>query len=221
MMQPMNAGPAGYDGIEKRETQRFVLLLRPAKIIARSGEYVCILRDVAAKGMRLKLFHPLPADPYMVLELGNGDRYEVEKIWERDDQAGFSFRYPAELKHLLEERSRVRKRPLRLRVNVPSRFTLNGETWPCDLLSLSQQGGGIACEALVALDQLATLEIPGLPPIETKVRWRRGAGIGLVFEKTFRLDELAAVALRLQPFGPAIPSEEEEFLARVRAGAAR
>lgn len=221
MTQRMNAGPPGFDGLEKRETQRFVLLLRPAKIIARSGEYVCILRDVASKGMRLKLFHPLPADPYMVLELGNGDRYEVEKIWEREDQAGFSFRHPAELKHLLEERSRFRKRPLRLRMDVPARFTVGGKAWPARLGSLSQQGGGIECESLVAIDQRGTLEIPGVPPIETKVRWRRGGAIGLVFEKTFRLDELAAVALHLQPFGPAIPSEEEEFLARVRANGTR
>lgn len=221
MPNAINAGPAGFDGLEKREEQRFVLLLRPAKIVSRSGEYLCILRDVASKGLRLKLFHPLPPDTTMFLEMGNGDRYEVEKIWERDDQAGFIFRYPAEITHLLEERSRFRKRALRLRIDMAGIYTTGGEPWAVRLNSLSQQGGGIICDAPVALEQRGTLQVRGLPAIETKVRWRRGGQIGLVFEKTFRLDELAQIAFRLQPFGPAIPSEEEEFLARVRAGGSR
>lgn len=46
-------GPPG--GLEKRETPRYVLLLRPAKVVTQTGEYLCILRDVASKGVRLRL----------------------------------------------------------------------------------------------------------------------------------------------------------------------
>ena len=108
--------------LDRRETPRFVLLLRPAKVLTSSGEYLCILRDVASKGVRLRLFHALPPDPFMTLELANGDRYEMEKVWEREEQACFNFVHRAELQHLLEERSRFRKRPVRARIELAARL---------------------------------------------------------------------------------------------------
>ncbi len=202
------AASLGYTGLEKRESPRFVLLLRPAKVITRSGEYLCILRDVATKGVRLKLFHPLPPEAQVVLELSNGDRYEVEKLWERDGQAGFSFTHPTQLEQLLEERSRFQKRPVRVRLEVAARLTAGGVTMPATLRDFSQYGGRIECNLPLAINQRLRLEAVGLPGIDAKVRWRRSSQAGLSFEQTFKLDELARHIALIQPFGPAIPEEE-------------
>lgn len=206
-----------YAGLEKRETSRYVLLLRPAKVITHSGEYLCILRDVATKGVRLRLFHPLPAERFMALELSNGDRYEVEKIWERGEQAGFHFVHQAELAHLLEERSRFRKRPVRLRLALPAKLTVAGESCMAQLLDLSQQGGRIEIANALAIDQRVRIEVKGLPPLDAKVRWRRPPEAGLVFEQTFKLDELARRVAALQRFGPAIPEEEDAVFGRLKS----
>lgn len=214
----LESNTAGWpDDLEKREEERFVLLLRPAKIVARSGEYLCILRDVASKGVRLRLFHPLPPDPFMVLELANGDRYEIEKVWERDEQAGFNFVHRAELQHLLEERSRFRKRPVRLRLEMEAKVTVGAESFASVLCNLSQKGGQIEADMPLAIDQSIRVEAKGLPPLVAKVRWRRGRHVGLVFEQTFKLDDLARKVALLQPFGPAIPDEDPVF-ARLKAG---
>lgn len=217
-MAGQEVGSAGWpEDLEQREVERFVLLLRPAKIVARSGEYLCILRDVASKGVRLRLFHPLPPDPFMVLELANGDRYEIEKVWEREEQAGFNFVHRAELQHLLEERSRYRKRPVRLRIEIPTKVTANGETFTSTLRNLSQKGGQVETDMALATDQAIRIEAKGLPALDAKVRWRRGNHVGVVFEQTFKLDELARMVARLQPFGPAIPDEDPIF-AKLKAG---
>ncbi|WP_158241521.1 PilZ domain-containing protein [Novosphingobium sp. TH158] len=206
-------GP-GFDGLEKREVQRLVLLLRPAKVIARSGEYLCILRDVASRGARLKLFHPLPRDVLMVLELGNGDRYDIEKIWERGDQAGFVFTHAAQLEHLLVERSRFRKRPVRARVDLPAQVRAGSVVLPAALCNISQQGGSIEGDLPLSVDQRVTLAVKGLPELDAKVRWRRGNRVGLVFEQTFKLDELARLLHRLQPFPPAVAEDEKDAIFR-------
>ncbi len=208
----------GYSGLEKREAPRFVLLLRPAKVITSSGEYLCILRDVATKGVRLRLFHPLPPETMVVLELSNGDRYEVEKLWERDNQAGFSFIHPTQLEHLLEERSSFHKRPVRMRLEVPSRITTAGVTMPATLHDFSQYGGRIECDLALAINQRLRLEPQGLPAIDAKVRWRRASHAGLSFEQTFKLDELARHIAQIQPFGPAIPEEEDPIFNAKRMG---
>lgn len=210
--------PKGFVGVEKREVPRYVLLLRPAKVVTQSGEYLCILRDVASQGVRLKLFHALPPERFMVLELSNGDRYDVEKIWERDDQAGFHFTHAAELAHLLEERSRFRKRPVRLRLELPTTITVGGESFTATLRDLSQQGGRIAAPVSLAIDQRVHVAASGLPPLDAKVRWRRDGQAGLIFEQTFRMDQLARLVAKLQPFGAAIPEEEDPVFGRLRTG---
>lgn len=202
----------GFGGLEKREEQRLVLLLRPAKVICRSGEYLCILRDVASRGARLRLFHPLPHEALMVLELGNGDRYDIEKMWERGDQAGFVFAQAAAVEHLIEERSRYRKRQVRARLTLDAKLTAGGCDYPAVLRNISQQGGSLECEAPLAIEQRVSLAARGLPQLDAKVRWRKGKGVGLVFEQTFKLDQLARLLFELQPFPPAISDDPQDAM---------
>lgn len=212
-----------FAGLEQREKPRYVLLLRPAKVVTQSGEYLCILRDVATKGVRLRLFHPLPCEAHMTLELSNGDRYEVEKVWERDDQAGFNFVHQAELAHLLEERSQFRKRQVRLRLELPGHVRAGGISSPAVLHDLSQQGGRIHTALALAIDQRVHIKANGLPPLDAKVRWRRetakGTEAGLVFEQTFRLDQLARIAAALQPFAKATDDDDDDALFSQRISA--
>ncbi|MCW1401569.1 PilZ domain-containing protein [Novosphingobium sp. MW5] len=214
-MAEMFREPDGqFGGQEKREEQRLVLLLRPAKVICRSGEYLCILRDVASKGARLRLFHPLPVERFMVLELGNGDRYDIEKMWERDDQAGFTFAQAAAVDHLIEERSRYRKRPVRARITLEGKMTAAGQAYAATLRNISQQGGQIECDAPLAIEQRVSLSVKGLPALDAKVRWRKGNVVGLVFEQTFKLDQLARLLFDLQPIPPAIADDPEDAIFR-------
>ena len=45
---------------DMRGAQRFTLLIRTAKLVSETGEFLCIIRDVSATGLRLRLFHDLP-----------------------------------------------------------------------------------------------------------------------------------------------------------------
>src|SRR6218665_388546 len=80
---------SGYE--DQRAAPRFTLLIRSAKIISSSGEFLCIVRDVSSSGVRLRLFHPLPPGPDVTLELASGEQFEVTSVWENDDHAGFRF----------------------------------------------------------------------------------------------------------------------------------
>lgn len=205
-----------YGGQEKRETPRFVLLLRPAKILTASGEYLCILRDVATKGVRLKLFHDLPPQREVVLELANGDRFEVEKVWERDGQAGFTFAHATGLELLLEERTRFAKRQLRVRTDLGAVALVNGIATPVRVVDLSQAGAAIECDVPLALDQRFQLEMPGPTSVVAKVRWRRAPRYGLAFEQTFKLDELARLLAVFQPVRTERAGEEDELFGPLR-----
>ena len=183
---------------EQRYGPRINLLIRPAKLVTPAGEFLCVMRDVSAGGCKVHLFHPLPDSPAMVLELGNGDRYDVEPVWIRDDKAGLRFVNPVPVEYLLNEEGVFRKRPVRLRVCVPAVIVAGRDACPVTLRDISQQGARVEGEAAVAVDQRVRLEIPGIATVVAKVRWKRSGALGLVFEQTYRLDELAGVVMKLQ-----------------------
>lgn len=196
MVEQAEALPQGTD---KRGASRHTLVIRVAKLVCQSGEYLCIVRDISAGGARLRLFHDMPAELHVFLELANGERFAMKRVWQRDDQAGFAFAAPLDVADFINETSPFSRRPVRLRMVRPSLIVVNGLTMPGMLQDMSQMGARIECDSHLAIDQLLRVDVDGAPSRMAKVRWRRQNQYGLVFEETFRLDELARLAWRLQP----------------------
>jgi hypothetical protein len=63
---------------------------------------------------------------------------------------------------------------------------------------ISQQGACIECEKWLAMNELVRLDTGVMPSLYAKVRWRDHPRYGLVFEQTFKLDELARISAPLQ-----------------------
>ncbi len=183
---------------DMRGAQRFTLLIRTAKLVSDSGEFLCIIRDVSATGLRLRLFHQLPADGRMALELANGEIYFIERVWERDSHAGFRFATPIAVETFIAEVSPYPRRQPRLRVQFPAVLSSDGQASVATVRDLSPQGAGIETSRYLAIGQRVKLEGEGFPATIAKVCWRSGADYGLVFEQVFTLEGLAVLAARLQ-----------------------
>lgn len=182
----------------QRGAQRFNLLIRTAKLVCETGEFLCVIRDVSATGVRLKLFHRLPVDRHLALELGNGEVYFVERVWDSDGHAGFRFAAPIDVQAFIAEVSPFPRRPARLRMGIAASVTALGVSADALIRDLSQRGAGIETGRLLALGQPVTLDAPGLPQIVARVAWRNGRFYGLAFERVFTLEELARLSVALQ-----------------------
>jgi len=194
------ATPVAF-GAEMRGAARSSLMFRTAKLLCESGEYVCVVRDISATGCRLRLFHVAPPDQHLFLELANGDRYAMERVWTRDDHAGFRFSCEIDVDHFIAEPSIYPRRPIRLNLKRPADAIVDGVASPAVLLDLSQQGARIDAGRKFAIEQKLWLAVEGQPQRFGCVRWRNGYTHGLVLQQSFKLDELAHYALALQPFG--------------------
>lgn len=188
---------------EMRGAQRFTLLIRTAKLVTESGEYFCIIRDVSATGVRLRLFHDLPADGRMALELANGEVYFIERVWERDSHAGFRFAAAIDVEAFIAEVSPYPRRQPRLRMQFPAVISADGQASVASVRDLSPQGARIETSRFLAIGQRIKLEGEGFPPTIANVRWRSGPDYGLVFEQVFTLETVARLAASLQAPGPA------------------
>lgn len=199
------AEPSGWDETcpdsEKRNQARFTLLIRTAKIVGPSGEYLCVIRDVSQEGLKVRVFHPLPDVGPLAIELATGEREPIEAVWQKGDLAGFRFPEPVALPRLLANAPAGRKkRSVRLRFAMPVLVISAGHRIAADFRDISQHGASLDCGAHLAMGERIRLECDGLPPLDARVRWRRTPYYGVIFEQTFRFDELARL---MDPFAQA------------------
>lgn len=194
--------PPEQGGEELRAAPRFTLLIRAAKLVSAQGEFVCVIRDVSETGVSVRLFHALPSCQQFELHMPGGSVYLVGRVWNRDNEAGFSFAKTVDIAKLINESAEYPKRGLRLGLCFPVKVrTL---TLTCDAVveNLSQQGARFECDALLAIDQTVRIEAPdgsgAMREVRAKVRWRRERHYGVVFDDTFGLGEFARLAARLQ-----------------------
>jgi hypothetical protein len=196
-------------GADQRAAPRFTLLIRAAKLVSAQGEFVCVIRDVSETGVSVRLFHALPSCKDYALHMPAGATYEVSCVWQRENEAGFTFAHSVQVGQLVNEASDYPKRGLRLGLCFPVLVhTLSG-SFDAVVENLSQQGARITCDQLLAIDQNVRIAAPGLTgktgEVRAKVRWRRERQYGVVFDDTFTLGEFARLAARLQ--APALLGE--------------
>lgn len=191
---------------ELRDAPRFSLVMRTAKLLCETGEYVCIVRDISATGTKLRLFHAIPPDSHLYLELANGRRYAMERVWQDGDHAGYRFASPIVVSDFVEETSAYPRRPLRFGLQRASLVTAGERDFSAMLLNISQQGACIEVSREIAVGQQVRLEAPGLPLRFGHVCWRRDYAHGLVFQQSLRLDDLARRLFELQPYAAEPPA---------------
>lgn len=200
--QSHQAGEA-EDLNEKRVEPRVALLLRSAKLVGPSGEFLCIVRDVSRSGAKLRLFHPLVDSEDLVLETATGQRVAVEKVWESGNEAGIRFLDAIDISQFVAEEGPFPKRPMRINLDRSAWLRHAGATFESTIHDLSRQGAKIETHQHLAIGQVLCLEAEGLPPFDVTVRWRRHPYYGVVFHQVMSMEDFASRVHRMQAFGRA------------------
>ena len=182
--------PSGMGGADMRGAPRFKTLMRTAKLIGLTGQFLAIIRDVSDTGLKLKLFHPVPEDR-MALELAEDTHFFVEKVWERGSEAGFRFSSPIDVTTFLAKLSRKDEGRIWLKTSIPG-IIATGETRVLMTInSLSQQGAELKSDVLLSVDDPVVLSADGLPQIGGRIGLLCPSGYRVDFGNLIRLDELA------------------------------
>jgi hypothetical protein len=150
----------------------------------------------------LRLVHALPSCQQYELHTPAGAVYLVERVWDRDNEAGFAFAQAIDVARMINESGEYPKRGLRLGLCFPVRVSTLTQTSEAVVENLSQQGARLECGSLLAIDQNIRIEAPDaagvMREVRAKVRWRRERHYGVVFDDTFALGDFARLAARLQ-----------------------
>jgi PilZ domain len=206
-----------HSGVEQRQSHRASLLLRRAKLVCQSGEYLTLIRDVSEEGIGLGFLHDVPPEARTLLQLANGMTYPVERVWAQSRQAGYRFGCTITLDEFLNENGPHPVRPLRLRMEGKVRIQDGRTAMEATLVDLSCEGAKIVCEDDLRTKGLISFELPGMAPQLASVRWNDGDHFGLQFQHPLTTEELAECAFLLQPFGGAKKGRFAKLLAKARA----
>jgi hypothetical protein len=174
---------------------RHTLLIRTAKVVGRSGQALCIIRDASPEGLKIKTFVPLPAESELAIELPDGQRFPVAPAWKDGDVVGLRFLGPVDIARLrAASPEHLRKREISLDCLVPG--VISARSGECDvkLHDLSQHGTRIECGLHLAMNERVRLETETLPPLMATVAWRRAPFYRLLFDRVFAFDELARLS---------------------------
>lgn len=189
---------AKQDNAERRaEARAGIALMRAAKLVTQSGEFVCLLRDVTSDGVRLRFFHAVPQDSHVLLETATGETFALIRAWQDECSAGYQFAAPVEPAMFLAQRGAEAAAELALRVSAAAVVRVRGESLPVRLTAISQRGAHIESARFLALGQPLLLAAAGLGEVGGWVHWRNGTAYGVIFEGLHRLDQLAEQALRI------------------------
>ena len=182
----------------KRGATRVSLFLRSVRVLTDSAQMLCVLRDISATGLRLKLFHPLPATLHMAIDLGQGAIHFIEKVWEADGHAGFRFAAPVDVAAVIGDHTRPSRQPVSLELSFPAVIAADGQAALARVEEISQSGVRISCDRAFGVAQHVTVSADGFPVRSGTIEWRSHPEHGVVFQQGFAFDELARLAARLQ-----------------------
>lgn len=208
---------AAEGGTETHYSQRAAMVLRRAKLVCETGEYLCLIRDVSELGIGLGFLHDVPPEPRTLLQLANDLTYPVERVWTGQRQAGYRFGGEITLDDFLRERAPHTVRPLRLTIPGIVRLREGRKVMDARLVDLSCEGAKIASPAEFRIGSLMTFDLDGLPPQLAQIRWSEGGRHGIRFQQPVETEELALCAMHLQPFSAGRSGGFSKLLAKARA----
>ena len=185
---------------DQRTASRSSLMLRSAKVVCQSGEYVCLVRNVSQGGVGLRFFHEVPTEPRIFLQLANGINYPIEQAWTEGQQAGYRFAAEVDLTEFLDEPGIFPHRAVRINVDSPALVTTMGRDSRARLIDISRCGAKVRASEEYPVGAFVRLEVGAMPARFGHVCWRRGTDHGLVFQQALPLAELARHVLDLHPY---------------------
>jgi hypothetical protein len=106
---------------------------------------------------------------------------------------------------MYQQKSRPDRRGVRRwHVMWPATLSIEGRTYPCTILDLSQHGARIEAHGVQFGPSLATLHSDLFGPLECRIQWARGFGAGVRFQAA-----PADVLRVLQPIVPGLGRREK------------
>ena len=188
-----NTPPAPVAEPERREGERHMTLYRVGSILVEDRRELCLIKNISAGGMMIRLYCNIAEGAPLTVELKSGQPITGKISWAHDNHAGISFNEPIDVIDILSS-AMTGPRPRMPRIETHCHATLREganamRVRACDI---SQGGVKIQSDAILAQGSDVVVTLPGLEPLRGIACWCEGGFTGINFNRLIPLGELVS-----------------------------
>ena len=188
-----DAPPSPANESDRREGDRHMTLYRVGSILVEQRRELCLIKNISAGGMMIRLYCSIAENTPVTVELKSGQPISGRISWTCDHHAGIEFDEPVDVIDILSSTmDGPRPRMPRIETDCFANVREGANTFRVRARDISQGGVKIQCETLLPQGADVIVTLPGLPPLPGITCWIDDGFTGITFNRLLPLGELVA-----------------------------
>ena len=188
-----DAPPAPSEESDRRDGQRVMTLYRVGSILVADRRELCLIKNISAGGMMIRLYCSISDGAPVIVELKSGQPISGKISWTRDQNAGIAFDAPIDVIDILSTTmDGPRPRMPRIETHCHAMLRDGANVLRVQACDISQGGLKIRSEAVVSPGADVIITLPGLDPQPGIACWNDSGFTGITFNRLLPLGELVA-----------------------------
>jgi len=178
---------------DRRDGERHMTLYRVGSIQVEGRRELCLIKNISAGGMMIRLYCGICEGTPVTVELKSGQPISGKISWTRDHTAGIAFHQPIDVIDVLSA-TMDGPRPRMPRIETHCHATLREGSNALRVRVCDISQGGVKLESASILPRGAdvVVTLPGLEPQPGLACWVEGGFIGVTFNRLIPLGELVS-----------------------------
>lgn len=183
--------PQATDDEDRREGKRHMTLFRVGALMIGDQRELCLIKNISAGGMMVRVYCDVAADTPISVELKCGEPISGKVTWVKGENLGVSFDTPIDVLDILATNEHgPRPRMPRIEVDCPVTLYDEGQRIEVRVLDISQGGLKVECETPLMRDADIAVTLPGMAPEAGVVKWTAEDCAGITFNRLLPLATL-------------------------------
>lgn len=185
--------PAPAGDPERREGERHMTLYRVGSILVDNRRELCLIKNISAGGMMVRLYCAVGAGAPVTVELKSGQPIQGKISWTRDQNAGVAFDGPIDVIDILSNSMEgPRPRMPRIEANCWATIREGANVFRVETCDISQGGVKIRTGADLPQGSDIVVTLPGFEAQAGIACWCANGFAGISFNRLLPLGELVA-----------------------------
>ncbi len=188
-----DAPPAPATDANRRDGERHMTLYRVGSIHVEDRRELCLIKNISAGGMMIRLYCAIAEGSGVTVELKSGHPIHGRISWLRDHHAGIAFDEPIDVIDILSATmDGPRPRMPRIETNCFATLRDGANVLRVRACDVSQGGVKVQCETVLPQGANVLITLPGIGPQPGIACWTDGGFTGITFNRLLPLGELVA-----------------------------
>lgn len=188
-----DAPPAPVAENERRDGERHMTLYRVGSILVENRRELCLIKNISAGGMMVRLYCSVADETPVTVELKSGQPIQGKISWTRDQNAGVEFDRPIDVIDILSNSMEgARPRMPRIETNCHAIVREGANVLRVEACDISQGGAKIRTDTVLPEGADVVITLPGLEALPGIACWSANGFAGITFNRLLPLGQLVA-----------------------------